>query len=196
MDDAALVTRARAGDLGAAGDLLARHQRAAYAVALRLLGEPVEAEDVVQEALVQAYTHLGDLQDGNSFAAWLRRIVVTRSLNVLRRRGRLRFESLEGTRGADADAEAAREWADPNQPTPEEVALHGEQVASVDRLLRRLPAEQRVALLLRDAYDYDIAEVAALQGCGLSAAKMRVSRGRAALRQLLAAPPDAQKEQL
>jgi DNA-directed RNA polymerase specialized sigma24 family protein len=54
----------------------------------------------------------------------------------------------------------------------------------MEMLLRRLPTEQRVAVLLRDAYDYEMEEIARLQGCGLSAAKMRVSRGRSALRRL------------
>jgi RNA polymerase sigma-70 factor (ECF subfamily) len=189
MDDATLVARARGGDAAAAGELLSRHQRLAYTTALRLLGTPAEAEDVAQEALVRAYTRLADLQEGEDFAPWLRRIAVNLSLNVLRRRGRLRFEPLDepgpGPPGATLPV-APREFADERQRTPEEAALSAEMVAEVEALLARLPAEQRVALVLRDMYGYDIAEVAALQRCGLSAAKMRVSRARAALRRWLA----------
>lgn len=173
----------------AAGELLARHQRLAYTAALRLLGEPAEAEDAAQEALVRAYTHLADLQEGEDFAPWLRRIVVNLSLNVLRRRGRLRFESLDTPPSTAPDAPGsatpARELVDERQRTPEEEALGAALREDVEALVRRLPDEQRVALVLRDLYGYETAEVAALQRCGLSAAKMRVSRARATLRRLL-----------
>ncbi len=183
-----LVQRARGGDLAAAGDLLAAYQNVAYTAALRLVGQPTEAEDLAQEALVQAYTHLSDLREGEAFGPWLRRIAVNLSLNLLRRRGRIRFEPLEGDDervGDDEPERPARDFPDEQSPGLEELALRGEWLEEVDALLRRLPDEQRVALILRDVYDYDVAEIAALQRCGLSAAKMRVTRARAALRRLL-----------
>jgi RNA polymerase sigma-70 factor (ECF subfamily) len=188
MDDRGLVARARAGDLAAADELLARHQRTAYTAALRLLGAPADAEDVAQEALVRAFTHLAELHAGADFAPWLRRIAVNLSLNVLRRRGRIRFESLDAPPPAargEGGAAARPEPADEGQRTPEEAALGAAEWGRLEGVLRRLPDEQRVAVVLRDVYGYDLAEVAALQRCGLSAAKMRVSRGRAALRRLL-----------
>ena len=185
MEDAALVRLAQGGDLAAVGDLLERHQRLAYTTALRLLGEPAEAEDTAQDALIRAFTHISDLREGDTFGPWLRRITVNLSLNVLRRRGRLRFEPLEGTARADQGATAQREFVDEDAPAPEDEVLRDDLSAEVGSLLARLPEEQRVSVLLRDAYDYDIAEIAALQGCGLSAVKMRISRGRKALRQLL-----------
>ncbi len=192
MDEKALVRRSRHGDLTAAGELLEHYQGLAYTTALRLLGERTEAEDIAQEALIRAYTHLADLRDDDGFGPWLRRIAVNLSLNVLRRRGRLRFESLDGGDGAGAGAEvseAPREFVDAGQRTPEEQALDADRLAAVDALVQRLPVEQRVSLLLRDVYDYDMTEVASLQGCGLSAAKMRVSRARAAMRQMLRETP-------
>ena len=186
MDDRGLVARARAGDLAAAGELLARHQRAAYTTALRLLGAPADAEDVAQEALVRAFTHLAELQASEDFAPWLRRIAVNLSLNVLRRRGRIRFESLDAPPpAAEGGATGRPEPVAAGQRTPEEEALGAAEWTELEGLLRQLPDEQRVAVVLRDVYGYELAEVAALQRCGLSAAKMRVSRGRAALRRLL-----------
>lgn len=185
MDDAALVALARGGDLAATETLLARHQNGAYTAALRLLGEPADAEDVAQDALVRAYGRLDDLAQGAQFGAWLRKIAVNLSLNVLRRRDRLRFESLEdaGSRG-DGRREAA-EFVDEREPTPEAAVIDGALRERIDELVRRLPDEQRVAVVLRDMYGYDVAEVAELQRCGLSAAKMRISRGRAALKEMI-----------
>ncbi len=185
MDDGGLVSRARSGDFHAAEQLLARHQNIAYTAALRLLGEKADAEDVTQDALVKAYTRLGELQDGASFPAWLRRIAVNLSLNALRRRGLLRFEPLEGTQAATDGERPARDFIDAQQRTPEEEALSTALRDEIESLVRQLPAEQRVAVVLRDMYGYDVAEVAELQRCGLSAAKMRITRGRAHLRRLL-----------
>jgi len=183
LEDDGLVARARAGDLDAASTLLSRYQDVAYTTALRLLGQPSDAEDVAQEALVRAYTRLSELEQHASFPAWLRRITVNLSLNALRRRGLLHFESLDAE--FSRDGMTSRDVANVRQPSPEEDALASVLRDEVDLLLQQLPAEQRVAVVLRDMYGYDVAEVAALQCCGLSAAKMRIMRGRAMLRRLL-----------
>lgn len=181
MDDADLVARMRSGDVEATSTLLSRHQAACYTVALRLLGQPADAEDLAQEALVRAYTRLSELGDPASFGAWLRRITVNLSLNALRRRGKLRFDSLETERNDGP----SRGLVDMQQQTPEDAAVAGALRSEIDALLRQLPAPQRVAVVLRDMYDYDVAEIAELQHCGVSAAKMRIVRGRAQLRRLL-----------
>jgi RNA polymerase sigma-70 factor (ECF subfamily) len=186
LDDVALVAQARDGDLEATQTLLERHQNVAYTPALRLLGAPAEAEDVTQDALVRAYTRLHDLAEGASFSAWLRRIAVNLSLNVLRRRGLLHFEPLEGkSRTGKGDREIERDFADQNTLSPEDAALSFALRDEIDALVQQLPAEQRVAVVLRDMYDYDVAEIAKLQHCGLSAAKMRISRGRSQLKRLI-----------
>ena len=135
----------------AAGDLLAAYQNVAYTAALRLVGQPTEAEDLAQEALVQAYTHVSDLRQGEAFGPWLRRIAINLSLNLLRRRGRIRFEPLEGDderAGDDEPERLPRDFPDEQSPGLEELALRGEWLEEMDDLLRRLPDEQRVALVL------------------------------------------------
>ncbi|MBC5801338.1 MAG: RNA polymerase sigma factor [Candidatus Eremiobacteraeota bacterium] len=179
MEDEALIARVRRGDLAAASELLRRHEKTAYSAALRLVGGRTEAEDIAQEALVRAYTHLGELDDGSTFGPWLRRIAINLSLNALRRRGRLQFESL------DAVPHPFYDFEDRLARTPEEHALSASDLTGMDALFEHLPPEQRVAVVLSDVYDYDIVDVAALSRCKLSAAKMRIARGRATLRKLL-----------
>jgi len=185
MDDAVLVDRARGGDLAALEQLLVRHQASAYTAALRLLGQTADAEDVLQETLVRAYTRLGELETGAAFGGWLRRIAVHMSLNVLRRRGQIHFESLDGGVRGERGAALERDLRDEREPTPEDALLTADLRTEVESLVRKLPAEQRVAVVLRDMYDYDVAEIAAVQRCGISAAKMRIVRGRARLRELI-----------
>ncbi len=183
MDDQELVARIRAGDLDAASELLSRYQDVSYAVALRLLGNSADAEDIAQEALVRAYTHISDLEQGASFPGWLRRITVNLSLNLLRRQGQLSFESLDA--GRRTDGSPARDFSDTRELTPEDAALKNALRTEVEGLLEQLPPANRVAVVLRDMYDYDVSQIAELQRCGVSAAKMRIMRGRASLRQLL-----------
>ncbi len=182
MDDEELVARVRAGDFEAASTLLSRYQDVAFTTALRLVGE-ADAEDIAQEALVRAYTRLDDLDEKASFEAWLRRITVNLSLNALRRRGLLQFQSLDA-KSASREAKSVADVAG-LQPTAEDEALGSVFRDELDVLIQKLPIEQRVAVVLRDMYGYEFAEVAELQRCGLSAAKMRVRRGRDRLRSLL-----------
>ena len=183
MDDEDLVARVRAGDFNAANTLLSKHQDAVYTAAFRLLGDHSEAEDVAQETLVRGYMRIAELQEGASFAAWLRRIAVNLSLNLLRRRGVLHFESLDAP--ARRDERNLRDLPDDRYPLPENEVLTRELRDRIEASIKQLPPEQRVAVVLRDMYGYDVAEVAELQRCGISAAKMRISRGRASLRRLL-----------
>ncbi|MDQ2865128.1 MAG: RNA polymerase sigma factor [Candidatus Eremiobacteraeota bacterium] len=181
MDDDELIARIRAGDLDAANSLLSSHQDAAYTTALRLLGKPSDAEDIAQDALVRAYTHLAELRENGNFSAWLRRIVVNLSLNALRHQGVLQFESLEEKPTEQSRTSTYGACA----RTTEDRVLADEFRDEVATLLEGLPPEQRVAVVLRDMYEYDVAEIAQLQRCGLSAAKMRITRGRDSLRRLL-----------
>jgi len=184
LDDAALVALAREGHDDATETLLARHENGAYTAALRLLGEPADAEDVAQEALVKAYLRIGDLAEDGNFGAWIRKIAVNLSLNVLRRRGLLRFEPLEPP-ARDGDDRGGDVVHVDDAPSPEDAAMNAHLRQELELLVRRLPPDQRVAVVLRDMYGYDVADVAALQRCNLSAAKMRISRGRAQLRRLM-----------
>ena len=180
MDDEALVARARAGDMVAVSELLERHQNAAYTAALRLVG-PSDADDIAQETLVRAYTRLSELREQASFGAWVRRIAVNLSLNALRRRGLLQFESLDKPQ-ADGSSALTYELTDEQQSSPEDEVVSGEVRDEIDRFVLELPIEQRIAVVLRDMYGFEVSEVAEFQRCGISAAKMRISRGREQLR--------------
>ena len=183
MDDQDLVARLRGGDVEAASILLSRYQNVAYSVALRLMGNVADAEDIAQDVLLRAYTRIADLDTGASFSGWVRRIAVNASLNALRRRGHLRMEPLEPRDGLDSAGPAA--YVESPEATPETSALSKALEIEIDAVLARLPADQRVAVVLRDMYGYDVAEIAAAQQCGVSAAKMRIMRGRTLLRRLL-----------
>ena len=183
-DTAALVARARRGELAAFNLLVLRHQDAAYGLALRFLRDRQAAEDATQEAFLRAYRALGRFE-GERFRAWLLAIVANAARDELRRRRRRPQSSLDAARGGD-DGGARLDPPDPG-PTPEGVALHGELRAALERALGELPEDWRLVVVLSDVHGLSYEEVAAAAGVPVGTVKSRLSRARARLRDLLRA---------
>jgi RNA polymerase sigma-70 factor (ECF subfamily) len=106
-----LVVAARAGDVEAYGRLVQATQTMAYAVALSVLKDSPAAQDAVQQAYLQAFRRLGDLQDPATFAGWLRRIVITSALNM-RRAHRRTFLRLDDVPDVPVLDEAETRWSE------------------------------------------------------------------------------------
>ncbi len=141
-----LVLRVRAGDRAAGEELVRRHLRAAYAVALAVLRHPSDAEDVAQEALVHALERIDDCREPERFAGWLVRIVRNRALDAA-----LRLRS----RGAGADVAEAAEVGVPGDA--ERSALRSRLLAALERLA---PVPREV-VLLHDLEGWTHAEIGA-----------------------------------
>jgi RNA polymerase sigma-70 factor (ECF subfamily) len=142
----------------------------------RMTGSVLDGEDVVQEALFQAYRKLETYDDTRPLAPWLFRIAHNRCLDLLRRRG-VR-EDAEAS-AAVADAVAA---VDPPGP-----ALG----RAVERLVVTLPPMERACVLLKDVLDYSLEETAELVESTVGGVKAALHRGRGKLASIQAAPPRA-----
>ncbi|HEU5441061.1 MAG TPA: sigma-70 family RNA polymerase sigma factor [Ktedonobacterales bacterium] len=190
-DERALVERSQRGEVAAFNVLVERYQSAAYAVALRMLGDAEAAADVTQDAFFSAYRAIGSFH-GSSFRAWLFRIVSNGCYDHFRAQGRRPAVSLEATledeRDADpqnsSDARLPRAMIDPSWD-PERAALRAETIARIEAALQRLPAEQRLAVVLSDIQGLAYDEIAAIMGTSLGTVKSRIARGRAHLRGML-----------
>src|SRR3954469_21848824 len=140
--DAELATRARCGDELAFELILRRHNRRLFRLARSLVGRDHEAEDVLQEAYLRAYTRLGELANADALGAWLARIVANEALG--RRRAASRVVSLEehrrrqGTREEDLTTDLAAD-----QPDPERLAASGELRRLLAAAVDALPQEFR-----------------------------------------------------
>ncbi len=176
VPDAALVRRVLTGDIEAFSLLVDRHHARCLRVATHLLGSPDDAEDVVQDAFLRAYRHLGSYREQERFGSWLSRIVVNQCRSRVAKESR--YESLDALPD-DLDA------VSPAAETRTDAALQRRRLAMA---LATLPFEQREAIVLRfaDALSYE--DMAVVTGAGVSALKMRVQRACARLRTLLAEP--------
>ncbi len=159
--DAALVERCLGGRKEAFGDLVRRHQGAVYHLALRWSRDPDDAEDLAQEAFVRAYRKLSTYKPGLSFRNWI--------LSVCANLAKNRFRS-EHRRQRAQQAHVELYPREGSPPDPRREAL--------ERALRGLPESLRVPLALKHVEGLSYEEISRVLGIGVSAAKMRVKRGR------------------
>ena len=176
-----LIRRARHGDATAFEELVAPLLQPAYQLAVRLVGDRHLAEDVTQEALIKAYTGIGQFRADARFSTWVFRIVHNACTDALRYRARRPQVSIDATVPTDDGDRPAYEPADP-APGPEDAALEHLGRRAILDAMRRLPEEYRSVLVLRDVQGLSYEEVAAVTGQNLGTVKSRLHRARAALR--------------
>ena len=164
---------------------LERYQDMVYATAVRLLGHPQEAEDVAQTVFLRAFERFAEVGDSPAAAGWLRTVTTNLCLNHLSRyRNRWRFfselrrlgdrgesEPFEAGLASDISIEAGAEQADEH--------------ARLEEAVRRLPAHQRVPLVLFHFEDISYQAIAQLLGVSLGKVKTDIHRGRDALKKHL-----------
>jgi len=182
-EDRALLAAHVAGDATAFGTLFTRHRDRLWAVALRTTGDPEEAADALQDAMVAAFRRAESYRGDAAVTTWMHRIVVNACLDRLRRRKVRAAEPLPELLDDEQErATAAR--IDPNDPAA--AAERAEVRRNVRAALDRLPPDQRLALVLVDVEGYSVEEAAHILETAPGTIKSRCSRGRARLRVLLA----------
>lgn len=177
----ALVSRARGGDAGAFGELVLAHQTFVYNLALRATNDPLEAQDVAQEAFVRAWQALPAFRGAASFRTWLYRITLNLCYN---RFPRFRREIM--ALPVDETSEALL----PGGPlTPEQAVEAGELTHRLHAEIERLPESYRILVMLRYQQDLSYEEIAHATGLPLGTVKTGLFRAHARLRAALAVEP-------
>ena len=175
--DAAVIGRVRAGEREAFALLVERYRARCVRLARRLLADPDEADDAVQDAFIRAYRSLDRYEERERFGAWLLCIVANRCHSASARAAR--------------QARVAGDWwhaqrcvaGESVAPSDGDPALAARLAAALDAL----PAPTRDVVVQRYAHELSYEEIAGRTGVGVSALKMRVSRGSAQLRRALMA---------
>jgi len=167
--DADLVARVGRGDRAAAAALMARHLPRMLALARRMLSDPVEADDAVQDAFMMLWTHAARWEPGRAkFGTWLYRVTMNKCYDRLRRR-------------PTAPLEAAAHVADP-APAPDAALQNTAISAQIEAALAELPERQRTAIQLCHYQGCGNIEAAEIMEISVEALESLLARGRRTLR--------------
>ncbi len=178
VSDTELVERARNGDRAAFGDLVERYQHVVFRTALVALRSREDAEEVAQDALVSAFQKLDSFRGDASFKTWLLTITWNRAMDRRRSVG----EWLRRFVAPDED----RPFEPPSALPSHETSLIAEESRKeVRRMLSKLPARYREALMLSAAGDHTFEEIGRILGVPTGTAKWRAMEGRRLLKKKL-----------
>ena len=181
MTERELLDRARRGDEDAFAQLVEDNQRRLYNLALRMTGRPEDAEEVVQEAFLNAWRGLDFFKGDSTFATWVYRLTSNAAIDHLRRARRAGEPlSLSGD-----EEDAATELPDPD-PGPQEELERTERAAALRRALDTLSPPHRQVLEMRALDGLSYEEIAQLLDLTPGTVKSRLARARLALKKLLA----------
>ncbi len=161
------------------------HADRVYRLALGLLRDPSEAEDVLQQTFLAVLTHLDRFEGRSSLGTWLYRVAYNASMDRLRRHSELPLPEEDGAAAEDESLPLPKtliNW----DFTPEEILMDGEARAALDDAIGRLPETFRVVFMLRDIEELSTADTAEVLGISQSLVKVRLHRARLALREHLA----------
>ncbi len=185
--DGELVQRAQAGDRDAFEALATRHEQRVYSLAMRMLRQEQDAEDVTQQTFLSALEHLDGFRGDASFSTWLLRIASHAALKVIRKRKGLEMVSLEAaTEASDQyDSVPHPEFIADWRQSPEQLVEKNEIQRLLDEALGRLDEKHRLVFLLRDVEGLSIRETAAALGLSEANTKVRLLRARLQLREQL-----------
>lgn len=185
--DGELVRRALAGDLAAFEALTGRHEQRVYSLAMRMLRQEQDAEDVTQQTFLSALEHLDGFRAEASFSTWLLRIATHAALKIIRKHKGLDTVSLEAateeTEGYDSvpHPEYIADW----RQSPAQLVHKNEIQRLLDEALSKLDEKHRLVFLLRDVEGLSVKETADALGLSEANVKVRLLRARLQLREHL-----------
>jgi RNA polymerase sigma-70 factor (ECF subfamily) len=183
-DELALVQAAKSGDLEAFSQLVKRYDRNIFRIAQHITHNEEDAQDVVQEAFLKAYTNLEQFQGNSKFYTWLVRIAVNEALMKLRRRRADKTVSIDEDVETE-DGSMPREVADWS-PNPEQLYGQSELGDILKKTIQGLSPGFRTVFVLRDVEGLSTEETAEMLGLSVQAVKSRLLRARLQLRERLA----------
>jgi len=178
--EATAIRHAQAGDAAAFEFLYQLHGRRVYALCLRMVSNPADAEDLAQEAFLQLFRKISTFRGESAFSTWLHRMTVNVVLMRLRKKS-LPTDSLEET--IEPDAENSAPKRDVGAP---DLRLSGAvDRVNLERSIEKLPPGYRTVFVLHDVQGYEHNEIANIMGCSVGNSKSQLHKARTRLRELL-----------
>jgi len=180
--DEELVALSMGGDVESFNQLVVRWERPIYALAYRVIGREEEARDVVQETFLRAFRSIGNFRGQAKFSSWVYRIALNLCRDWMRRERRTPL--MPAPEGVDVIELAAEQGP---VESVEDLVARRDMSRLVAEAMKKLPEEQRTAIILKEYHGMTFQEIADLQGVPLSTVKTRLYQGLNVLRRHLAA---------
>jgi RNA polymerase sigma-70 factor (ECF subfamily) len=193
-DDAALASLAAQGDHDAFARIMRRYNQRLYRLAVSVMGDASEAEDVLQESYVRAFYAFSTYSGAGSLGAWLARIVRNEAIDRVRSRDSRRSHvAIEADLGGQSEEDETNVAHDPLQSLtdPQALAANAELQRLLERAIQRLPEQFRTAFVLREVEGLSVEQTAEYLGIPASTVKTRDHRARNLLRAYLSENIDA-----
>lgn len=183
LSDEELVERVKAGDSEAFPQLVKKYNRRILRVGRNITNNDEDAEDVLQETFMKAYTHLNTFQGNSKFYTWLVRIAMNEALMKLRKRKGDKIVSLDEQldTGEDTITREIAVW----EGNPEDRFSQEELRSILDKTVTSLPESFRSVFMLRDVEELSTEETAEILNLSIPAVKSRLLRARLQLREKL-----------
>src|SRR5262245_28054914 len=180
LTDPEIVRRVRAGDRALFEILMRRHNQRIYRAARAIVKDEAEVEDVMQQAYINAFTHLHQFEERSQFSTWLTRIAVNEA--IARRH---KMQTAATIAGHDDGGGNVVETVTAPQPTPEQLAYARELQRVIEAAVDALPEGYRAVFMLRDIEGLSTTETGEGLGLGEEAVKTRLHRARGMVRRAL-----------
>jgi RNA polymerase sigma-70 factor (ECF subfamily) len=182
--DKHLMARIANGDEEALSELIKKYQGIVYGTIMKMLGDPVEAQDLAQQVFVRIYRAAAGYRATAQFKTWMFTIARNLVFNEHRRRSRATLVMLHAPENEpnELGRSSNLELPDHATKTPEELALQREMIRAIDQAILALPEQQRLAIVLRRYDEFTYEEIARILKTSVPATKSLLFRARETLR--------------
>jgi len=181
-EDKRLIKLAKNGDVTAFEKLIEIYQSKVYNLAYKMFGNPEDASDLAQEALIKIFKNISTFKEESQFSTWIYRIAYNLYVDELRKRKKFDVQSIDEQY---EDSNESKITIIDNRPTPEQYVENKEKAEIVHNAINKLSAEHKAAIILRDIDGHTYEEIAEIQNCSLGTVKSRINRARGQLKEIL-----------
>jgi len=180
--EAKLIQKSKDGDVSAFEELITEYKKIAYNIALRILKNKEDAEDISQEALIKVFRSINQFNMMSSFKTWLYRIVVNTCLDFKRTQKALVISVDQPIQSGHNEFFVDIQ---DDRPSPEEIAQSKQTQKVIVDTIDKLEEDFRNVIILRDINGFSYEEISEILSCNIGTVKSRISRGRQRLKEML-----------
>ena len=182
-DERLLIKQSKCGSVDSFEQLIEDNRKKVYNIALRMLGNPEDANDVTQEVFLRVFKSMRGFKEQSSFSTWIYRITKNVCLDEIRKKKKNNLVYID-KQIEYGDGQVTMQLEDERE-TPEEAAERTELSLRVREAIAMLPEQHRILIVLRDIQNFSYDEIADILKCPDGTVKSRINRARSALREIL-----------